>query len=479
MPRYSIPLPHPAITQDSPRRQETTLLAFLRPDGDSASSGPGSPRRVTNARLGRKVDNWSNHSETGTEAGLSGVYLEALIFHQLAIQADLQHFCVIGYHPSAQVMQQAKGVADVTTENHRPIQPGSSLRGTPRSSTTATASSPRQYVPGQVSVVRPVRAEPSWGRVLLTTVELWVSRRLRDGRLRTVRRRRLQKPALAVAAAAAVALAALQLTAAFSGAAPQAVRSSVSKHPAARVISPRPAAAAQSEAVAWITTQVSSAAIIGCYPAMCASLQAQGVSASRLVPLGSRMAGVLRTDVIATLPSADKKLVDQYAPALIASFGSGGSRIEIRTVAPGGAVAYQSALRADLSARKSAGSQLLRNPRIRFSVADATRLAAGEVDSRLLATLAALSSQFTLRVRAFGDSSPGAPLLFREVTVAKRRRRERRSQARGGAGHGQRAGKSISACALRDCPPWHRPGRAAHRVRLAEPARVAHDGPDC
>ncbi len=150
---------------------------------------------------------------------------------------------------------------------------------------------------------------------------------------------------------------------------------------------------------------------------MCASLQAQGVSASRLVPLGSRMAGVLRTDVITTLPSADKKLVDHYAPALIASFGSGGSRIEIHAVAPGGAVAYQSALRADLSARKSAGSQLLRNPRIKFSVADATRMAAGEVDSRLLATLAALSSQFTLRVRAFGDSSPGAPLLFREVTV--------------------------------------------------------------
>jgi hypothetical protein len=112
------------------------------------------------------------------------------------------------------------------------------------------------------------------------------------------------------------------------------------------------------------------------------------------------------------------KLVDQYAPALIASFGSGGSRIEIRAVAAGGAGAYQSAFRADLQARKGAGSQLLRNPRIRFRAVDAARLAAGEVDSRLLATLAALSSQFTLRVTAFSDSSPGAPLLFREATVA-------------------------------------------------------------
>ena len=314
-------------------------------------------------------------------------------------------------------------MADVTTENHQSVQSGSSLGGTPRPSTVATASSPRHQVPGQATVVRPVRAEPSWGRVLLTTVELWASRRLsrvrlRPGRPRTVRRWRLQKLALAVVAAAAITLAALELPAAFSRAAPQAVRSSVPRHPAPRrvpsppVPSP-PVPAAQSEAAAWIASQVNSAAVIGCYPALCASLRARGVSANRLAALGST-----RADVIAILSSADQKPVDRYAPALIASFGSGGSRIEIRAVTPGGAASYQSALRADLNARKSAGSQLLRNNRIRFSVVDAGQLRAGEVDSRLLATLAALSSQFALQVMGFGDSSPGAPLLFREVTVA-------------------------------------------------------------
>ena len=309
-------------------------------------------------------------------------------------------------------------MADVTTENHQSVQSGSSLGGTPRPSTVATASSPRHQVPGQATVVRPVRAEPSWGRVLLTTVELWASRRLsrvrlRPGRLRTVRRWRLQKLALAVVAAAAITLAALELPAAFSRAAPQAVRPSVPKHPAARHVSSPQAPPAQSEAAAWIASQVNSAAVVGCYPAMCASLRARGVSANRLVALGST-----RADVIAILSSADQKPVDRYAPALIASFGSGGSRIEIRAVTPGGAASYQSALRADLNARKSAGSQLLRNNRIRFSAADARQLRAGEVDSRLLATLAALSSQFTLQVMGLGDSSPGAPLLFREVTVA-------------------------------------------------------------
>jgi len=52
------------------------------------------------------------------------------------------------------------------------------------------------------------------------------------------------------------------------------------------------------------------------------------------------------------------------------------------------------------------------------SAADTASLRSGAVDSRLLATLASLSAQFTLRVVSFSDSSPGAPLLFRAVTVA-------------------------------------------------------------
>ena len=281
-------------------------------------------------------------------------------------------------------------------------------------------------VAGRVPVVhsmrpgRPVRPEPSWGRVLLTTVELWTSRRLRHPAF-------LRRLVLAMVAIAAVTVVALEFAGVFSGSASasasRVVRPSGSEHPAPppRAVSLGPAAAAQSAAVACITSQVSDTAVIGCYPAMCTSLGAQGVSASRLVPLGSGMTGVLKTDVIATLPAAigaDSTLVDQYAPALIASFGAGSSRIEVRAVARTGAAAYQSALRSDLAARKSAAAQLLRNPRLKFTAADAAQLRAGVVDSRLLATLAALSTQFTLRVTAFGDSAPGGPRFFREVTVA-------------------------------------------------------------
>jgi hypothetical protein len=290
------------------------------------------------------------------------------------------------------------------------------------------ASSPRRPVPGPARTprpARPARPEPSWGRVLLNTVQLWASRRLRLAgfQRRPVRPRWL---AAAVAGAAGAVLVILQFTGVFAGtAAPAVVRPAATGQPAepsAAASRPAPSTpappSAQSAAVAWITGQVSEAAIVGCYPAMCTALQAQGVSASRLVPLGPEMAGVLRTDVIATPSAAGQRLVDQYAPGLIASFGTGGTRIEIRAVARGGAAAYQSAVRADQAACQSAGTQLLKNSRLRFSAADAAHLAAGVVDARLLATLAALSSQFKLRVTAFGDSAPGAPPHFREVTVA-------------------------------------------------------------
>ncbi len=40
------------------------------------------------------------------------------------------------------------------------------------------------------------------------------------------------------------------------------------------------------------------------------------------------------------------------------------------------------------------------------------------MDSRLLATLAALASQYWFRVTGFGDAAPGAPVLFRRVAIA-------------------------------------------------------------
>ena len=263
------------------------------------------------------------------------------------------------------------------------------------------------------------RREPSWGRVLVNTVRVAVSWRLqaadlgrRAGGPRPWRARWCRPVGVLVLALAGAAVTVLWLTGGLIGTPSRAVRV-----PAPGADPASAAAAAQARAAAWVAGQVSGSAIIACYPGMCAALQEQGVAAGRLMPLRSAAASPLGADLLVTTPSASGRQAGRYAPALIASFGSGDARIEVRVIEPGGAAAYRAALRADLATRTAAGAQLLQNPHIRFTGPDAARLRAGQVDARLLATIAALASQYAFRVTAFGDAAPGAPVLFRAVSI--------------------------------------------------------------
>jgi hypothetical protein len=255
------------------------------------------------------------------------------------------------------------------------------------------------------------RPEPSWGRVLVNTVRLAVSWRLRaagPGRRAGGPRpwRARWRAGVLVLALAGAAVTVVWLT----GTQPRAARVPVpGAGPAA--------AAALARAAVWVAGQVSGSVIIACDPGMCAALQGQGVAAGRLMPLRSAAASPLGASVLVTTPSADGQQAGRYAPALIASFGSGDARVEVRVIEPGGAAAYRAALRADLAARMAAGAQLLQNPHIQFTGPDAAYLRAGQVDARLLATIAALASQYAFGVTAFGDAAPGAPVLFRAVSI--------------------------------------------------------------
>jgi hypothetical protein len=304
-------------------------------------------------------------------------------------------------------------------------------------------------------------AEPSWGRVVATTVSLWLSRR--RSRIGLGRQRGFREPTRHLSRRTARGLRLAVLFLALIGITVTALRLAGTSAPAARSSSggrPHPARARQApsdgaaatvraQAAAWIAGQVSGDAIIACDPVMCAALQAQGVSAGRLLAPRPGSGGAPGANVMVTSAPADSHLADSYAPAVIASFGSGGDRIDVRAVVPGGAAAYASALRADLAARMSAGTQLLRNSRIQFTAQDAAQLRAGEVDSRLLATLAALSSQYSFRVAAFGDASPGAAVLCRGVTITA-------------AGRGNAAVGLAAALALVNAQhPPYLPARAA------------------
>ena len=270
-------------------------------------------------------------------------------------------------------------------------------------------------------VSRPARqAAPPWGRVLVNTLKLPVSRRMRAVGLRwrpasgsrrwhARQRWRFAVPVLVLAAAAVTVLWLTGgLTSTPSRAAPVT---------AAGAGPPSAAARAQAQAAAWIAGQVSGDAIVACDPGMCAALQEQGVAVGRLMPLRSAAASPRGASVLATSPPASGLLAGRYAPALIASFGSGDNRVEVRAVESGEASGYRAALRADLAGRRAAGSQLLRNSHIRFAGPGAAQLRAGEVDTRVLATLAVLASQYSFSVAGFADTGPGAPVLFRQVTI--------------------------------------------------------------
>ncbi|HEY7013540.1 MAG TPA: tetratricopeptide repeat protein [Streptosporangiaceae bacterium] len=236
--------------------------------------------------------------------------------------------------------------------------------------------------------------------------------------------------ALAAAVGALLALGAYELPDVLGPAAP------------ARVQAAANVAAVRQQAAAWVAGQVSRSAIVACDPATCSELAGHGVPAGNLLVLGAAAGDPLGSDVVVATSSVRSefgaRLASVYAPVVLASFGSGGARIEIRVMAPDGTGAYRAALAADLAARRQAAAQLLGNPQISATPAARQQLSAGAVDSRLLITLATLASQGQVRVLSFGRPAPGAsgavPLRSAVITGPG----APSSAARGGAAAGSR-----------------------------------------
>jgi len=188
----------------------------------------------------------------------------------------------------------------------------------------------------------------------------------------------------------------------------------------------------RAEAATWAASQVSSGAIMACDPAMCAVLAQHGIAGGNLLVLRPGSADPLGSDVVlATAAVRDMfgaRLVSVYAPELLASFGTGPARIDIRAIEPDGAAAYRAAIAADLRARLQAGSELLRDPLITFTPAARAQLATGQVDTRLLTALDTVAASEPLRVTAFLDGGPGAgpglPLRAAELTAGNTTARE-------------------------------------------------------
>jgi len=186
---------------------------------------------------------------------------------------------------------------------------------------------------------------------------------------------------------------------------------------------PGQAAAVRGDAAAWVAHQVSHGVVVGCDRVMCAALTAHGFPARELLilsptsPSPVNAAVVVETAAVRGLFGTSLGLA--WAPAVLASFGSGPAVITVRVTAPHGAAAYQTALTADLAGRMTAGAALLKDRRITVPAPAAAQLSSGQVDSRLLAALTAVASHQPVRIVDFGNigsgASAGVPLRFADL----------------------------------------------------------------
>lgn len=310
---------------------------------------------------------------------------------------------------------------------------------------------------------------PPWGKVLLTTVQLWAQRHLH---LRWPGQTRWRVLTLLVVAAVLFGAGAITIAVTRSPA-PAGHRPATGAQagtggaPTPAAI--RAAAAARTAAAQWIAAQASADAIVSCDPQMCALLQAQGIPAAQLTALGGSNPAPLGSDLIVSTAAVRSelgvRLGSVYAPVVLASFGTGSAQTAVRVVAADGAAAYLRSLRADVAARASAGRQLLHNPRLRVPAAARRPMAAGQVDSRLLTVLAALATMHRVDVAGFpaaaAGASAGVPLRAADFAPA-------------GPGTGRRPNTMGSlATFLRHQLAPYRPAHITI-VRLASGRRVLH-----
>ena len=183
-------------------------------------------------------------------------------------------------------------------------------------------------------------------------------------------------------------------------------------------------AAARTQAITWILQQVSRAAVVSCDLQVCTDLVGRGFPSADLLTLGPTSTDPLGSDlVIATAAIRAQfggRLASVYAPAIIASFGSGNARIDIRLVFPGGTARYRAVEQAALRARKAADAQLLANSQIAVSATAREQLLSGDIDPRLPILLAAMAASHPVRIVDFVNQSPGGgpASLLRSVDLA-------------------------------------------------------------
>ena len=252
---------------------------------------------------------------------------------------------------------------------------------------------------------------------------------------------------------------------------------------AGREAATRHEAAVRGQAAAWVAQQVSPGVAVSCDQVMCAALEARGLPSRDLLVLGplSRdprsSAVVVETGAVRALfgTSLDRA----WAPAVLASFGSGSAGITVRVVASHGAVAYQTAQAGDMAAAKAAGAGLLADRRITVQTSARSQLTGGLVDLRLMSALTALSRHLPVSVVGFGNVGPGVsagvPLRYADLSPTS----QAGGQTQAGYARSVRSalsGLDTSFRPVRTVPVVLPDGQAVLRVEFAAPSPLQVSG---
>jgi hypothetical protein len=269
----------------------------------------------------------------------------------------------------------------------------------------------RQVRPERAAGLRPAAGAPAIGNAAAGLPAL-----PRAGAAKASTRRHLL-------ATSAIAVALVILAAGCLGVAVARYVASSARH--GETVSPaeeRAEAASRRLAATWVSQQVSHV-VVACDQQMCAALTADGFPSRDVRVLGPTAPYPLTSAVVIVTQAVrdlfGSSLSSDYAPAVLATFGSAGARITVRVIAPDGAAAYEAQVGADLAARKATGSDLVQVPGITVSADAKKQLVAGQVDSRLLLAIASVASRQRVDILDFGNIGPGAdpaiPLRFADL----------------------------------------------------------------
>jgi hypothetical protein len=181
------------------------------------------------------------------------------------------------------------------------------------------------------------------------------------------------------------------------------------------------AAEARKAAVTWILHQVSRAAIVGCDSLVCRDLSNSGFpSVNQLGNASNDLLGNTLVVATATIRNQFGTRLAIWAPAILASFGKGNARIDIRWVYPGSATVYRTDLRTGLRDRKAIYVLVLKNSNIRLSATAKRQVRSGQIDPYLAQLIAEMAAYHPVRIVDFASQSPGGgpASLLRWVDLA-------------------------------------------------------------